>query len=284
MRNRISFFMIIILMFCITGCMETNRLLNKNVTNPAKIYTEFLSEQQVDDLNSITNAVNRFFELKSDIKSENDEMFSLFHTFYYKVIGSFENRLHKIGTDDEFKKLDASTWVNNGIVVINSEAGLNAFEEPSFLKTIFYYSVSKGVQEYLELNYDERISRETGFLIEDALLTISWDELSDYIIRFEKYLDEYSEFTYVANKVLQSKDFYIYLYTQCLDMDTFDYMRYDYGNPNEHSDSFIRFIETYPDSKYHPIILGYIDVLEKNGFVYDETAKKYLKECGIKID
>lgn len=127
MRNRIRFIVIIILMFYITDCMGTNRLLNKNVTNPVKIYTEFLSEQQVDDLNSITNAVNRFFELKSDIKSENDEMFSLFHTFYYKVIGSFENRLHKIGTDDEFKKLDTSTWVNNGIVVINSEAGLNAF-------------------------------------------------------------------------------------------------------------------------------------------------------------
>lgn len=144
--------------------------------------------------------------------------------------------------------------------------------------------MSKGVQEYLELNYDERISRGTGFLIEDALFTISWDELSDYIIRFEEYLDKYSEFTYVANKVLQSKDFYIYLYTQCLDMYTFDYMRYDYGNPNEHSDSFNRFIETYPHSKYHPIILGYIDILEKNGFVYDETAKKYLKECGIKVD
>lgn len=120
-----------------------------------------------------------------------------------------------------------------------------------------------------------------GYIFEDALLTMSWNDLSDLIVLYEKYLPQYSTYNVEIKKAQSSLNFYLRTYTQYLDTQTFSYMSGESDNDYELRDSYLRFIDIYPDSKYQPLIKGYLAILEDNGFKFDDKAKKYLKNNGI---
>ncbi len=181
-----------------------------------------------------------------------------FSDFYYGVI----NRINYSQID--LYDIPEDVLLNNGLKLIDGEAGPYIHGKISFIMLFFYDYLSEGVQKYLDLENEYQILSGGGFIFEDALLTMSWDELSDLIVLAEYYINSYPSYKIEVEKVQRDLRLYLYIYTQCLDTLTFAYMSDETDNEFELRDSYIRFIKQYPDSKYQPIIKGYLDILNKN--------------------
>lgn len=281
MKRIISISVVLFLIVVFVGCGRFNSAHNiRDDTSPnVNAFINFLSTLDKTDLNSVNQAVTKFEDLKSKNKSTNDELYRLFYDFYYKVIDYYNSSYYQ----GDLVKIKESDLKRNGLVVIEGEAGPYIFEKLSFIKSIFSEVVSEGVQKYIELDNEARTLRGGGFIFEDALLTMNWDELSDLIVKYEDYINNNLSYKIEVEKIQEDLNFCLYIYTQCLDTVTFAYMSDETDNEFELRDSYARFIKEYPKSKYQPIIEGYLDILKENGFILDNTAKEYLIKNGIEV-
>lgn len=254
----------------------------RNDGSPLSIeYADYLLSLDLTDISSITQAANKFNSMISDEKSINDSYFRSFYDYYYGII----NRINYSGMYSNLDLYDIPKDVlsSNGLRLIDGEAGPYIHGKLDFLISFFYSYVSEGVQKYLDLEKEYQTYSGGGFIFEDALLTMSWDELSDLIVKCEDYINSYPSYEIEVEKAQRDLRGYLYIYTQCLNTLTFAYMSDETDNEFELRDSYIRFIKQYPNSKYQPIIKGYLELLNKNGFKLDNKAKEYLINSGIEV-
>ena len=87
--------------------------------------------------------------------------------------------------------------ITNGIRINSSESGEYLASRPSFLYNEFGNYLSDSLREYEQIKMQELLEigdeEHSTYLIEDAALFISWDELSDRIIRLENYINKYPD-------------------------------------------------------------------------------------------
>lgn len=229
------------------------------------------------EINSIPLAINKCKKNIQSNKSVNDDLYRIFCDFYYSMIDKLNSN------QEDIDKLNENDLEINGLVRITGEAGPFLHKKSNFIKSIFYDYVSEGVQKYIDIENKASILMREGYLFEDALHTISWNDLSDLIVAYEKYIEAYCTYWFEIRKAQNSLNFFLIVYTQYLDTQTFSYMSGESDNEYELRDSYLRFAKIYPDSKYQPIIKGYLEILKNNGFTFDDKAKKYLSKNGIEV-
>ena len=111
-----------------------------------------------------------------------------FSDFYYGVI----NRINYSQID--LYDIPEDVLSSNGLNLIDGEAGPYIHGKLSFIISIFNEHLSEGVQKYLDLENEYQILSGGGFIFEDFLLTMSWDELSDLIVKAEYYINSYPSY------------------------------------------------------------------------------------------
>lgn len=245
-------------------------------------YALFVAQLPVNNIDSITEAVQKYKALAGENKDLNDRRFRVFRTFFYNFI---ENQNTLIGNEHSvLNEPNHEILKENGLRINSSESGDYLNKRPSFMLNEFSIYLSDSLREYEQIEMLESLEigdeEHSTYLIEDAALFISWDELSDRIIRLEDYLKRYPN-TSERKNALSKIDFYLWLYTAS----NFDNTPVFHGyNLNESlTKSYERFISKYKNSKYYELINGYYNVLKKNKFKLNDRVIEYLKSNDIDV-
>lgn len=128
----------------------------------------------------------------------------------------------------------------------------------------------KDYLELIEIELNEPISKE-------GALVVSWDELGDRVILFEKYLEKYP----IAENFDQIQDkYYYYMSSYLYGLNNTPVYEYSTGTLLEDvKKSYEGFIEKNPQSKTTIIINGYLGKLRENKWKVENTeVVNYLVE------
>lgn len=242
-----------------------------------KLFRKFLANLAYTDINSISLAIDQYKKLSSSDKKINDQLYYCFSEFYYYTLDKVNSSCNGFITDD--KKL---LFEKNGAEQYGSEAGSYIWQKIGFLYETFSSTTSNGLKDYLSIKKNEDIQQGKTYLIEDALLVISWNVLSDRIIVWENFMKDHRDSETLINDAQGEIDYDLWLYMNppYEGMKTFPYMNGKTGE-DELKLSYERFISKYNKSKYQPLIKGYYDILFKSDFKINQEAKDYLKKHGI---
>jgi hypothetical protein len=168
----------------------------------------------------------------------------------------------------------ASKVIANGIGVYYAEGEGNLCEAPDFLLNTFSGYVSEGVKEYLKIR-DSELKKYP--VIEDGGLAVSWDEIGDRLVAWEKFTKEFGDYTEEVKKADKKIDYYLKLYVAG-EPELDNTPKFVSGKLDDDlRRSYVRFIGTYTDSKYYNLISHYYDLLKNNDFENNEEAESYLK-------
>ena len=279
MKKYITFVLLIAILVISTSCGLLNqsndvKVIPKSQVDDASVvgkelipgkYQKFLDNLSAGDANSINTAIETYTEytkVTSD-KSLNDAMFREFMSFYSQAMKSQAKPENMV-----FVK---STFVNSVSDGMNKLLSIKSME------------ASQGwVKELLSLKIDEA----THSVMDSAFLAITWNQLSDRIIAYEDFVKSYSTYPeakdikstvlpeYFMDYLLGSANTPAFLYGQDRTIDT------------KLKASYERFINSYKDSSYQPVIKDYYDTLKKDNFIYNKDIEKYLTnntELGAKV-
>jgi len=265
-------------------------------------YMEFLNSLTIHDPGSIAKALAQYKEIiktTHDSKT-NDQLFRYFLPFFHLVQISIKDTIPSeydvldqitekstegryytvIGSSkiaDKSLKTTAELLSQNGYAVFSSEIGLYISEDPEFLYNQFSDTLSIGVKDYLVLRSNDL---KTGAVIDDAALCITWDTLSDRVILWEKYAKTYSG-SPEAEEAAAMVKYYMKLYLVDIKLDNTPMFQNGILTDDVKA-SYERFIKTYPDSEYYPVVASYYSILEKNNFVLTSEAETFLIQNNLK--
>ncbi len=262
---------------------ETLKAIIQEVNLNNDEFSYLISELPINDINSIKKAVGKYKDLAGENYELNDNRFRVFRVFFYNLIKSENDVIWD--NYDKVREYNLDMLKENGIRINSSESGEYLASRPSFLYNEFGNYLSDSLREYEQIKMQELLEigdeEHSTYLIEDAALFISWDELSDRIIRLENYINKYPD-TLEKEEALNSIGYYIWIYTASALDNTPVYQ----GNKLSESvmDSYKRFINTYEESNYYDVISGYYDILSKNGFYLNDDVIKYLENNDINVD
>lgn len=245
-------------------------------------YALFVAQLEVNNINSITEAVKKYKALAGEDKDLNDRRFRVFRTYFYNFIEKQNNLI--LNNESILNEPGQKTLKENGLRINFSESGEYLAKRPSFIFNEFGTYLSDSLREYEQIEMLEALEigdeEHSTYLIEDAALFISWDELSDRIIRLEDYLKRYPN-TSEKENALSKIDFYLWLYTASVFDNTPVFQGY---NLNESvKKSYERFLSNYKNSDYYEIINGYYEVLKTNKFKLNDSVMEYLKSKDIDV-
>lgn len=258
---------------------------NENAKRIQK-YKQFINELHTENLKSIVLALEKYKEFASEDIKNNDELFRYYRKFYNSMLDEYNNYFMngKGRVNSETRKL----FTTNGMIVDISESGAYPMEQPGFILTNFESYLSEGLVKFLEIREIELQQTNGSFVFIDELLFITWKQLVERIIEWEKFISKYQNVSEYNNEVEEAKKLiqtYLKIYTNNINISTFEQMNSSIQEvDNGLKESYQHFIENYEKSKYHQIIKGYYEILEENGFQYDEKSKEYLSKFDLLIN
>lgn len=255
-----------------------------------KKYSKYLDSLPKDDLDSSLKGLKMYgtYANFTTSKEINDEMFRKYQEFQSSITlskteeelvaeyGRYDENYIQNNASKEFFTL-RNKLTQNGFRIMSSESGGYITIDDRFMFLSIGNTLSDGLREYLQIMVGEMLPYP---VFDDLGLLITWNELSDRIIKREKFVEKYPN-------IIESKDEVKIIGSL---METYVGMdKYLQNTPvfidDKLSDdvkaSYERFISNYSSSKYYPIIKGYYDVLKKYDFKENEEAKAYLKSKGI---
>lgn len=237
---------------------------------------KLLSSLPNNDLASIKTALDKCKASLTENISANDEILRKFIPFYHSVIDNVNSITEG---KQEYSEEDL---LINGIRKSFSESGEFYSGSPDFLYENFYPFVSEGLKEYLRIERDE-MKQTSTYLLEDAALSISWDELADRILVWEGFINRFPQYLEAA-RAKSSIEFYLWVYTASTLDNTPVFMHQNKSlNPGVKA-SYEKLIASNNDSKCRTIITEYYSILKKNNFVLTNESIEYLKGKSIDVE
>lgn len=229
-------------------------------------FTQLTGNKEVVD-----DCVRQMTKLQNKLVPQyQQELWGLVKNFSYS---SFLEAWNNPGANDSELNKKIRQLSSLGYSIYLAEGTPYLEPDPGYYIEKFGTDVSEGMKLYLELKAVETKKR----MGTEGFLTISWDELSDRIAAWEKYVSDYPDMpeTGEAEKTYRNYlGIYVYgsPYTPIYDPDTNKVK-------DEVIDSYERFIEKYPASNVREIIKGYYDILKADNFKVTEKSQEYLRKA-----
>jgi outer membrane murein-binding lipoprotein Lpp len=246
-------------------------------SNKLTSYQKYLNDLLPQHVRNIVLAENNYKDLVTDDKAMNDKFFRLFRVFYTKVISENESYFSNGG-----KEISEDLVLQYGLRISGSESGDFIAEDPNYLPTHFSSTLSDGLKEFLHIRKKHYDQYPATYLIEDAALSVSWDQLSDRFIDWENYINRYPK--YEETKEAEG-DLGFCLDLYLLDFHLDNTPMFEQGVLSEElQSSYTRFMKQYPNSKYYAVIKGYYDIISKNKYKLTKDATNVLARHGIKME
>lgn len=263
---------------------ESHKELKSNSRNFNE-YKEFLHKLDENNIASIPLLLDY---IKTSIDSNNtdrDSIFLLFNIKFYTITERLNDSLYtkfnyltvQLQKDSTTQELNAfeNNLTDCGLAIFQTEGMYYLDVMPDFFYGNFKDRVSEGVREFLKIRKDEL---KQGFS-EDAMLLISFDDLYDRIIRWEKFLIQFPNTVYTdyANSLYTT-----YLETLMTGMDNSRVFTPD-------SDILLpdvkvlyeKIIAEKSKSSTTRTIESYYNFLSRHDFTENDSIKIFLKELNL---
>lgn len=291
-----NIFNLIIIFIVLTSCKNSNKSSNELIeeSNRSSKYCtcdfKTIKEKVISIENNGIESINQFESIIKDCldsltESENDSVYLLFIENFYKAVNIFNNSIEKKHSSI-LKKLENNIEDNETKEFINSlnNCGLELFMTEGmyyvdvkfdYFEKLFLGKVSSALNEFLKIR---SVELKQGFS-EDAILLISFNELYERVITWEKFINANPNFL-----LKKQAQFYYesYLSTFLTGMDnsrTFDIETKEILP--EIKKLYEQIIEQKDSLKSTIIIIDYYALLKTNGFKQPSNIKEFLNENGL---
>jgi hypothetical protein len=266
--------------------IKENRTKIPNMAGHLKEFRTFTQSLTKFDLYTISTTANYLTEfLPKANQTDRDSTFLYFLRTFYRVVNNLTDSLN-IKYPATIKKLeegkvDAETQNFKeylglfGAGLFMTEGMFYVDVEPDYFLGIFGKQVSKGLNDYLI----QRKQELTEGFSEDAGLMITFDQVYERVLKWEKLITENPNFIMVDN----SHQFYeTYLETLLTGMD--NSRVFDFENEKlipAVKKLYESVIMSGPNTKSTEIIKGYYNLLAESDFKYSTKVDEYLKKNGL---
>ncbi|TDX44572.1 SH3 domain-containing protein [Orenia marismortui] len=206
---------------------------------------------------------------RSDFKNIEEGIFAEFQTgFEQEEYTSIEDVLNN--PQDNKLKESLEFIRNEGYRISIPEGSLLLEVDPDYLLAKFEAFISKGYAKFLKLQSRE-VNEHAG---EDAAILISWDELAERLLSWEKLIDQYPNLKEID---LAKREYKSYLSLYLFGADNTPAFPYwdDYILREEARLSYERFLKENQDTAAYKIIKDYYEDAKNNGFKWDDDLNKF---------
>jgi len=251
-------------------------------------FIDIAEQLALDDIPSAAALLKAYRDLAFD-GPVNDELFFKYEEHMQFICEGLNSVYEEEPPDDE----TVNDALENGFLFIEENEYTAYFIlRPDFLKYTFAESVSARVQAFLNLltkHYDFRNGYD---FIENETLMITLDQLAEMIVDWENYIRVYPDVTNRSD-IEQNLDFYLKIYIGSIQIENSGF--YILAGTDENGEtlyklmdeprqSYIKFIENYPDSAACPLIAELYQIYSDNNFLYSIDVENFFKAYGLAYD
>lgn len=273
-------FTALLLLIIVYGCSDRQKIQGQNNLMEFRQYTDSLDRY---DMHSVHKALNNYkLKARSMSQEQKDSAFIYFRDLYYTVVNNSNETFHRdldllrrlsqVELQNDPKVVEFNQLLEkSGMEIQPSEGFFSLDEKPRFLYDNFREYVSRPVKEFLRLRMEEL---EKGFA-EDAALTISFEELGERAIVWERYLSLYN-----SSPLAQDAGFFynLYLGTFMTGMDNSRVFDPTGNLAPEMKRVYSSFIEKHKGSRSAEITEEFMGILAKNGYRYSPEVEQFFEE------
>jgi hypothetical protein len=247
-----------------------------------------LAKYDTADVNSI-HQVLEFVRTRIGVlpQADRDSAFIEFSVFYNTTMNEFNekqlwnndtltNKLYadSLGNDPEVKALKEKLTAN-GLGLYMTEGNFYVDALPDYLYENFSQYVSPSIKEFLRLRKDELAA---GFS-EDAGLVISFEELGERVINWEKFIDKFPDSPFIGG----ARSFWdLYVSTLLSGMDNSRIFNFEDNKLRpEVKQVYNALIDTYPRTRSGKLVAKFYKFLEARSFEYSPAVDEFYRENKI---
>ena len=251
-------------------------------------FYEAASKLPLDDVPSAAVLLKTYRDLAMD-GPVNDALFFAYEEHMQFVCEGINSVYEGEPPDDD----TINDALENGFLYITEESNSAYFIlRPDFLKYTFAETVSAKVQALLNLlakHYDYHNGHD---FIENETLMVTLDQLAEMIVDWENYIRVYPDVTNRSD-IEVNLDYYLKIYIGSIQIEnsglymlagTDENNEALYKLMDEPRQSYLRFIENYPDSAACPLIAELYQIYSDKNFLYSVEVEDFFRAYGLAYD
>jgi hypothetical protein len=183
--------------------------------------------------------------------------------------------------------------VENGFLFIADDDYYSYFIlRPDFLKYTFTDSVSARTGAFLNLLAKHYDFHGGSDLTLNNTLMVTLDQLAEMIVDWENYLGAYPSAPNRSD-IESNLDYYKKIYIGSIQIENTGFYSLEGVDENGETlyklmtgprQSYLRFIENYPDSEFHPLIVELFTIYADNSFLYTAGVEDFFRKHGLAYD
>ena len=251
-------------------------------------FHDIASQLSLDDIPSAAALLMAYRDLAIE-GPVNDALFFAYEE-YMQFVCEGLNSVYEEEPPDDGTINDA---LENGFLFIaDDDYSAYFILRPDFLKDTFSETVSERVRAFLNLLAKHYAFHDGYDFIKNETLMVTLDQLAEMIVDWENYIRLYPD---VSNRsdIEMNLDYYLKIYIGSIQIENsglYTLAGMDengemlYKLMDEPRQSYIKFIENYPDSAACPLITELYQIYSDHNFLYSIDVEDFFREYGLAFD
>jgi hypothetical protein len=242
----------------------------------------------MDDIPSALELLQAFRSLAAT-NAPNDELFFAYEESMQSIAESMNSDLESGYPDSAM----ISAAIENGFLFVDEPDAPHFILRSDFFCDTFSEYVTVALKDQLELRKKHYYFASGHDFIESSTLMVTLDQLAEMIIDWENYINRYGGTgempTGQISDISSNLDYYFQIYigsNQIENSGFYTYVGVDISDntiirlADEPMQSYIKFIENYPDSRFHPVVSELFQIYKSNDFVYTVDIENFFAKNG----
>ena len=244
-------------------------------------------EENKEHLAFTNNSIDKLIELYSDstripdadirefledyrlvIRRLNDSL------YYHKEYETYNTLIFREEETDPIAREFESQIINLGYKISSSEGSIYIDMNVKFVKDRLFRYFSPQMTDFFIIYQFEN---ESVFM-EDGSFMISFEEMADRAITWERFNTKYPDFEMSPYSDRQYGTYKYYLLAGSSHMRSFDYPDYTFDPENRYEKAYQYAIDKYPDSQLSAVLIEFLDLIEANERKKTPETEAFIKK------
>ena len=251
-------------------------------------FHELASQLSLDDVPSAAELLTAYRDLVLE-GPVNDALFFAYEEYMQFVCEG----LNSVYEEEPPEDATINDALENGFLFISDDDYSAYFIlRPDFLKDTFTETVSERVQSFLNLSA-KHYNFHSGYdFIENETLMVTLDQLAEMIVDWENYIRLYPD---ASNRqdIEMNLDYYLKIYVGSIQIENsglYVLAGMDengetlYKLMDETRQSYLKFIENYPDAAACPLITELYQIYSDDNFLYSVKVEDFFRKYNLAYD
>jgi hypothetical protein len=266
----------------------TAQMYSEDAQRRVSEFQEAVAGLSMDDVASALELLQAFRRLAAGDAS-NDALFFAYEESMQSIAESMNSDLEGAGPDAAV----ISDALENGFLFVEEPESPHFILRADFFCDTFFEYVGPAVQNLLELRKKHYYFADGHDFIENSTLMVTLDELAEMVVDWENFVDRYGGGGEMPSAqigdISSSLDYYFKVYIGAIQVENsgfYTYVGVDVSNEtviklaDEPRQSYMKFLENYPDSRFRQAVSDLFQIYESNDFVYTPSIETYFSEHG----